>query len=41
VADARYTKPLPDETKKAALAFDAGLAQAISALADNSGQNMM
>ena len=35
VADAHYTKPLPDETKKAALAFDAALAAAI---ADNRGE---
>jgi integrase len=37
VADANYTKPLPDETRKAVLAFDAGLAQAITAIADTSG----
>jgi integrase len=35
VADAHYIKPLPDETKRAALAFDAALA---TLLADNSGQ---
>jgi hypothetical protein len=37
VADANYIKPLPDETRKAVLAFDAGLAAAIAAVADNSG----
>ena len=37
VADAHYTKPIPDETKKAALAFDAALA---AALAENSGETI-
>jgi hypothetical protein len=35
VAEAHYTKPLPDETKKAALAFDATLP---AFLAENSGE---
>ena len=34
-SDAHYIKPLPEETKRAALAFDAALA---ALLADNSGQ---
>jgi integrase len=37
VADSHYTKPLPDETKKAALAFDAALA---ALLAENSGERI-
>ncbi len=37
VADAHYTKPLPDATKNAALAFDAALTRAI---ADNSGETI-
>jgi len=35
VADSHYIKPLPDETNRAALAFDSALAEL---LADNSGQ---
>ena len=39
VADAHYTKPLPEETKKAALALDAAVAAKL-ALVVNSSQRV-
>jgi integrase len=36
VADAHYTKPLPDETKKAALALDAALSAKLALVANSS-----